>query len=524
MRKYKGKWLLFMPYLLIGILPLIIFLFKGLYEILNVNSDVLFSLMDMRTFVLLLKTVFYSVSVALCVVLMASIVALGLVATDQHKRKFFLWFLIVFIPLPVAIHTMMWMHILSVMNAVMNTSIPLTGWGVSIFVQSVAWLPLAIFIIYDAMMKIPKDLTEVGRFFSTDQKVFFKIWLPQCKTGITTAAIVVFLLTFNDYSVPSTFAVTTFAMEIFARYSISMNAGDAFMTALPMIGIGLALAFPLINNISQQFISNPGKRNDDFIKTLSFAKKYISKFTVFFILIITLFPLMMLIYGSRFYEFNLMNDGGKEIVMSLWIAFGATFMALPVMLSAAISVYKSQQWQTLTFLLILLPTLISPALIGAALIHLMNRPLLRGIYLSSIMGMLAVMIRFMPIGILVIVAGLRKIPEDMISVAYIASGSIRKSFEKIILPLAMPSVLIAIGLVFLLGIGELGTTVMVLPAGLSTITVRLYGYMHYGATELIAEISLVLVMVLLFFEWILYKAVRQWQKNLRKGGAYDSGE
>jgi len=524
MKNHKNDLLLIIPYFLISLLPLGVFFLKGVYEVINLDNLVMSSMMDMRIAVLLIKTVFYSLSVALIVTLIALIISLGLVSMDKRWRQFFVWLLIGFIAVPISIQTVMWMNIVSLINTIIGSKIYLTGWAISVFVQIVAWLPLAIIIIYDSMMKIPMNLMEAGRLFSSDRKVFFRIWLPQCKTGITIVAIGVFLLTFNDYSVPSTFALSTFAMEIFARYSISLNAGDAFIASIPMIIVGMCLAFPLINSISKQFFSNPSRRNDDFIKTLKFSKKYISKIAIILLMMITLLPLFVLIYGSNFSDFNIIKDGGKEILKTLWICFGATFLATPIMFLAAISIYKNKKWQRIRFLLILLPTLISPSLIGAALINFMNVPLFRSIYLSSGMGMLAVMLRFMPIGILVMVVGLRKIPDDLLSIAYIISKNVKEPLIKIILPLIMPSVLIAASVVFLLGIGEMGTSVMVLPAGISTITVRLFGYLHYGATELIAEISLVIVAILLIFELTLYRMSNKWTKILKKGGMYDPSD
>jgi iron(III) transport system permease protein len=194
------------------------------------------------------------------------------------------------------------------------------------------------------------------------------------------------------------------------------------------------------------------------------------------------------------------------------------------MILAAIGVNNHKNGHSFILLLILLPTLISPALIGAALIHLMNRPVFRWVYLSHIMGMLAVMIRFMPFGILVIIAGLKKIPEDFLSVGYITAKDFKKTFFKIFLPLTIPSIIIAMGLVFLLGLGELGTSVMVLPPGVSTITVRIFGYLHYGATELIAEVAIVLLAIIFIIELLLYKLIKKVFKNLRIGGLYDSSK
>jgi iron(III) transport system permease protein len=240
------------------------------------------------------------------------------------------------------------------------------------------------------------------------------------------------------------------------------------------------------------------------------------------ILVVIVLPLIVLMQETSFSSFSLMRDGGYEILSTLFICLGGSILALPIMILTAFAVIHHKKRQRLILLLILLPTLISPALIGAALIHLMNRPVFRWVYLSHMMGMLAVMIRFMPFGILVILAGLKKIPEDFLSVAYMTAKNYKEPYIKIILPLTIPSIVIALGVVFLLGLGELGASVMVLPPGISTITVRIFGYLHYGATELIAEVSIVVLGIIFLMEWLLYQLIKRGFKNSRIGGLYDS--
>jgi iron(III) transport system permease protein len=504
---------------MVSTLPLVLFFARGIELLISRKATHILQLMDSRIVVLLIKTVFYSLSVAFIVVIFATLIAIGLLSMYKTHRKFFMGLLILLIPLPVTIHSMIWMNIFSKFQW-----IPLTGWGISIFVQSVAWLPIGTLIIYDAMTKIPKGLMEVGQLLSNDLRVFFKIWLPQSKTGMTIVVLGIFLMTFNDYSVPSTFAVKTFPMEIFASYSISLNAGDAMITGLPMLFLGLGFALPLVASINKQFFSGPSTRNDLFINKINFTRKYLSKLSMATVLIIIVLPFFVLMQDTSFSNFHLMRDGGTEILATLWICFGGALLALPIMILAAIGVNNHKNGHSFILLLILLPTLISPALIGAALIHLMNRPVFRWVYLSHIMGMLAVMIRFMPFGILVIIAGLKKIPEDFLSVGYITAKDFKKTFFKIFLPLTIPSIIIAMGLVFLLGLGELGTSVMVLPPGVSTITVRIFGYLHYGATELIAEVAIVLLAIIFIIELLLYKLIKKVFKNLRIGGLYDSSK
>ena len=50
--------------------------------------------------------------------------------------------------------------------------------------------------------------------------------------------------------------------------------------------------------------------------------------------------------------------------------------------------------------------------------------------------------------------------------------------------------------VFALTLGELGATLLVIPPGQSTLTLRLYNYLHYGASEEVAGLSLLLTVLL----------------------------
>jgi iron(III) transport system permease protein len=50
-------------------------------------------------------------------------------------------------------------------------------------------------------------------------------------------------------------------------------------------------------------------------------------------------------------------------------------------------------------------------------------------------------------------------------------------------------------LVFVLAMGELGATVVVAPPGSQTLTLRIYNYMHYGASDAVAALCLAMAAV-----------------------------
>ena len=60
-------------------------------------------------------------------------------------------------------------------------------------------------------------------------------------------------------------------------------------------------------------------------------------------------------------------------------------------------------------------------------------------------------------------------------------------------PLLFPGVRTAFIVAFVLALGELGVTLLVIPPGKSTLPISLYNYLHYGAEPEVALLSLLLL-------------------------------
>ena len=65
--------------------------------------------------------------------------------------------------------------------------------------------------------------------------------------------------------------------------------------------------------------------------------------------------------------------------------------------------------------------------------------------------------------------------------------------KNIVWPLAQTGIKVAWILVFVLSLGELGSTVLVIPAGMETLSLRISNLMHYGAYDLVAALSAILL-------------------------------
>jgi iron(III) transport system permease protein len=69
-----------------------------------------------------------------------------------------------------------------------------------------------------------------------------------------------------------------------------------------------------------------------------------------------------------------------------------------------------------------------------------------------------------------------------------------KTWRQIYLPMLAPALLATGFIVFALCAGELGATLLVAPAGQATLVMRIYNYLHYGASETVAGLCLLLTL------------------------------
>jgi iron(III) transport system permease protein len=84
-----------------------------------------------------------------------------------------------------------------------------------------------------------------------------------------------------------------------------------------------------------------------------------------------------------------------------------------------------------------------------------------------------------------------------------------KRLFRIDLPLVKRGLAICWIIVFIFSMGELGATLLVIPPGAGTLSLKIYTLMHYGAGPLVAALSIILILVSLLFSSILLKTLHQ---------------
>ncbi len=95
---------------------------------------------------------------------------------------------------------------------------------------------------------------------------------------------------------------------------------------------------------------------------------------------------------------------------------------------------------------------------------------------------------------LVNVTSLTLIAKKYIEPASILGNKVRVYF-KILLPLYLPTVIASFVITFIMGFNELSATLLVVPPGQSTLAIKIYNYLHYGASDYVNALCLFILIL-----------------------------
>jgi iron(III) transport system permease protein len=154
-----------------------------------------------------------------------------------------------------------------------------------------------------------------------------------------------------------------------------------------------------------------------------------------------------------------------------------------------------------------------PAL-GIAIIRLLNqpgRPWLLYLYDDTIFApWLALTLRAMPLAWLVLWHAIRSLPPAMLDAAAVdGAGSLRQLWS-VALPNRRPAVAMAWIVAFAVALGELGASILVVPPGVTTLSIRIFDLLHSGAEDPVAGISLALLAVFAALAGVAWLAAARW--------------
>ena len=162
---------------------------------------------------------------------------------------------------------------------------------------------------------------------------------------------------------------------------------------------------------------------------------------------------------------------------------------------------KSGVW----WVMISLPLALPSAIVGIGLIDVYNS-WIPWLYGTMAMPIIAVTTRFVAIATIIIYTQSRRVDQLLFEIAELLKRDKNQDLWQVKLPLQKYGLAAAVAALVAFNVGELGSTLLVVPPGRETITIRIFNYLHYGGSEEVAGLCLLIVVLMMTLTGIAFKA------------------
>lgn len=377
----------------------------------------------------------------------------------------------------------------------------LPGWFSALLAQGFALMPIAMVAAAIGFLAVERDLVEAAMLLRPGRRVFFRVVLPLAAPAIIAGSGAVFVFSLIDYSTPSLFGVSSYAMEIVAEYSASRAPWRVALIALPLILIAVAVIGAVLAMLARgapahaRMLGRAFKlyRPLDTLRRPACGALWLAGGYGAMILALLLGSVLIwrLLPGL---VWEVRHDLARTLVNAALAALLALGPAALVAGSLA-AAPRARLVRAAMWLAALLPLAIPPSLTGVGFASLLACCAPDALRTAGWVPTLSHAARFLPLAVLVIHAQMRRVDPLLIDAARLQRPAGPARWWRIELPLAAPGLAAAFGLVFCASIGELEATMMTAAPGQGVLSMRVFNYLHYGVSETVAALGLILAAI-----------------------------
>jgi len=327
-------------------------------------------------------------------------------------------------------------------------------------------------------------------------------------------AVFVFVFAVINVGIPDILRVNVYPLDIFIQFSAFSDPWSATVLALPMVVITVLLILIQHRLMGRRaYLQIGGGRGQQITFPLGKLRGICSLFCFGLLLLSVAVPFLVMLYkaGPLNTYIRVISTSFENIGMSFFLAVFSAFFSTVLGVFLGYLQYrlkgKSASWLSL---LVIIPFAVPATATGIGLIGIWNRPLLDWVYGSLGMVIIAQTARFTPYAGVIMAAGMSRIPLYLEEASLIAGHTFLTTLRRVVLPLLRPHLLVGFFIVFILSFGELGTTLLIIPPGVETLPVKVYNLMHYGAEEMVAALSIILMLLIAGISYLFLRLNRNY--------------
>ena len=382
-------------------------------------------------------------------------------------------------------------------------------WGV-VFVEVTLYMPLAMLATFILLKTINPSLENAALLLFSWPKVLQKISLPLIFPSLLFVGMLLFLLSFGNYSVVNFLRYESFIVKSFVEFSAFYHYKLSFALSFFFLVFVLLLLYAeqryTVKRNYQSSFSNLTLKNAHPI-ALGHSKGVISFVLWSITILFSLLPLTLIVseienLHSIISAFELSYE---SILRTLLYAFGAaslvTLFGFVIAYSIRVKLfYFTSLFDMLSVILFALPS----TLTGIALVLFFNHPWSNFIYASPLLMLIGYSVKYTAMSNRILRAQLRTIPFSMEDAAKLLGLGLFARLRHITLPLLKSSLLMSWLLSFIFILRDTDMSMILYSAGAETLSIKTFTLMANSSASLIASLNLIMVVLILLPFTLLY--------------------
>jgi iron(III) transport system permease protein len=390
------------------------------------------------------------------------------------------------------------------------------GMAGAIWIHTMAAVPWAALVIALGFAWVEPDVEEEASLDASPWHVFRAITLRRSLGIVAAAALLVAVMTAGEMTVTNLLLVRTLAEEIYTQISlgeITVDASALTMPAVILTALSVAGGLYAAASIAPRTDAHAGRRPIEF----RLRRRWLAAVALWTALAgIVGVPLVSLLYksgvlitrdqagwqrGWSALKSAQMIGGSVDRFAS---EFGWSFLIGAVATTASLLIgallawlAKSSRWGALLVTAVVAVCWALPGpLLGLGIIKAFNQPdvsWLLWLYDYTIAApVVALVLRALPLTTLILWHAFSTIPREIINTAALDGASSWTTFMRVVLPGRKSALAMAWLVGLAVSIGDLAASILVVPPGVNTLAIEIFGLIHYGVDDQVAGICLLL--------------------------------
>ncbi len=374
-----------------------------------------------------------------------------------------------------------------------------------IITHTAVFTPIPMTMTAAALRAVPPDLEEAARTMAPWHTVMLKVTGPLVAPAAGAGTVAVFLLSLGEVTVPSYFHVNVLGTHILTRlaafYDFEGAAAGALTTALAFAAILAALA-PVWSEAWRALRPSPQRRPRTAHPTVPhgpvrLAAAGLMLFIPFMVAVIPLWGLISVMDSPSDLVSAAVHSAdalARSVFMGAGTAMLMTFLGFILGYAVGRGVFTGRRAFLMFALLVLA---LPPAVMALGFTASWNSGPLEPLYRSGAVVVGALVARFLPVPVFMVMHHLESMPRSMEEAAAVMGAGPVTRLLRIVLPMSAVS-LAGVWLVsWVLVVRDTATVMVLYPPGQDTLPVRIFTEMANGSPSTVSSMCLLMILLVL---------------------------